>query len=130
MEAYKGSKLLVTGTGNVTDEVWVEYIKRQTPPKLDDNQDRLCPPNGGPNPALSRNSKPPPFRRWSVHNARYRSWRNASLSRNILDLDFGVKPLPGILCRLLFHLNALVRLVWSSGGQDLVRTADPLVQQA
>ena len=67
MEAYKGSKLLVTGTGNVTDEVWVEYIKRQTPPKLDDNQDRLCPPNGGPNPALSRNSKPPPFRRWSVH---------------------------------------------------------------
>ena len=67
MEAYKGSKLLVTGTGNVTDEVWVEYIKRQTPPKLDDNQGRLCPPNGGPNPALSRNSKPPPFRRWSVH---------------------------------------------------------------
>ena len=67
MEAYKGSKLLVTGTGNVTDEIWVEYIKRQTPPKLDDNQGRLCPPNGGPNPALSRNSKPPPFRRWSVH---------------------------------------------------------------
>jgi len=41
MEAYKGSKLLVTGTGNVTDEIWVEYIKRQTPPKLDDNQGRL-----------------------------------------------------------------------------------------
>jgi hypothetical protein len=27
----------VASSGNVTDEVWVEYIKNQTPPEPDDN---------------------------------------------------------------------------------------------
>jgi REP element-mobilizing transposase RayT len=27
----------VASSGNVTDEVWVEYIKNQTPPEADDN---------------------------------------------------------------------------------------------
>src|SRR5262249_23317032 len=46
----------VASSGNVTDEVWVEYIKSQMPFQGD-----LSPPNGGQNPALSRNSKPPPL---------------------------------------------------------------------
>ena len=27
----------VAASGNVTDEMWVEYIKNQTPPEPDDN---------------------------------------------------------------------------------------------
>jgi putative transposase len=39
MEAYKlGSHTVwVANSGNVTDEVWVEYIKNQRPPEPDDN---------------------------------------------------------------------------------------------
>jgi putative transposase len=32
----------VAGSGNVTDEVWVEYIKNQTPPEPDDNFTVTC----------------------------------------------------------------------------------------
>jgi putative transposase len=48
MEAYKLRKRYwgqhlwaqgywVTSSGNVTDEVWAEYIKNQTPPEPDDD---------------------------------------------------------------------------------------------
>jgi hypothetical protein len=43
MEAYKrggasvGEGLLVVTSGNVTDEMWADYIKNQTPPEPDDN---------------------------------------------------------------------------------------------
>jgi hypothetical protein len=53
----------VVSSGNVTDEMWVDYIKNQTPPEPDDNfkvtwrhvRRRRT------NPALSRNLKPPPL---------------------------------------------------------------------
>ena len=53
----------VASSGNVTDEVWMDYIKNQEPPEPDDNfkGKPAVPPNGGPNPALSRNLKPPPL---------------------------------------------------------------------
>jgi len=42
----------VVSSGNVTDDVWVEYIKNQAPPEPDDNfmsREWLpCPPNGEP----------------------------------------------------------------------------------
>jgi len=44
MEAYKRSshtvwvrKYHVVSSGNVTDEMWTEYIKNQTPPEPDDS---------------------------------------------------------------------------------------------
>ena len=33
----RGRGYWVASSGNVTDEVWVEYIKNQTPPEPDDN---------------------------------------------------------------------------------------------
>jgi putative transposase len=32
-----GQRLLGASSGNVTDDVWVEYIKSQKPPEPDDN---------------------------------------------------------------------------------------------
>src|SRR6185437_12664534 len=62
----------VASSGNVTDEVWAEYIKNQTAPEPDDDfQGNLMrihhqsPPTGGPIRLLSRNLKPPAFSRWS-----------------------------------------------------------------
>jgi hypothetical protein len=55
-------------SGNVTDEVRMEYIKNQAPPEPDDHfnvtwesAERRT------NPASSSNPKPLPFRRWSIH---------------------------------------------------------------
>ena len=51
----------VASSGNVTDEAWVEYIKNQTPPEPDDNVRATYVRRRRTNPALSRNSKPPPL---------------------------------------------------------------------
>ena len=56
--------------GNVTDERWAEYIESQTPAEVDDdfNVTELAGVRRRrTDPALSRNLKPPPFRRWSIH---------------------------------------------------------------
>jgi putative transposase len=43
MEAYKRGSHIIrdckyhASSGNVTDDVWVEYIKNQKPPEPDDN---------------------------------------------------------------------------------------------
>ena len=38
-QRLQGRDYWVASSGNVTDEVWVEYIKNQTPPEPDDNLD-------------------------------------------------------------------------------------------
>jgi len=62
----------VVSSGNVTDDMWVEYIKNQTPPEPDDNFNvtGVAAMSAGwrTDPALSRNSKPPPFQ--AVENSR------------------------------------------------------------
>ena len=35
--ASEGETLLGVGSSNVTEEVWAEYIKNQTPPEPDDD---------------------------------------------------------------------------------------------
>ncbi len=55
-------------SGDVTDEMWMDYIANQTPPEPDDNfYELLVPAKWRTDPALCRNLKPPAFSRWSIH---------------------------------------------------------------
>ena len=57
----------VATSGNVTDEVWKEYINNQKPPEPDDDFNVVQSAEGPINPASSRNLKPPAWSRRSIH---------------------------------------------------------------
>ena len=57
----------VATSGNVTDEVWKEYINNQKPPEPDDDFNVVQSAEGPINPASSRNLKPPALSRRSIH---------------------------------------------------------------
>ena len=57
----------VATSGNVTDEVWKEYINNQKPPEPDDDFNVVQSAEGPIKPASSRNLKPPALGRRSIH---------------------------------------------------------------
>jgi len=68
---YWGQRLWARGyrvasSGDVTNEVWIEYIKSQTQPEPDDDFRVTSVRRMADRSAFSRTLKPPPFRRGSV----------------------------------------------------------------